>query len=119
MDDKQKSIFEEGQVLLFDKPVYWTSFDLVNKVRIIIRSTFGIKKIKVGHAGTRELNGSPITSRRRTPARCRHGDRGRSACRDCGVILLHDTTGERSFLSLSRKVPKSYRGSRAAKSLEH
>jgi tRNA pseudouridine55 synthase len=52
MDDKQKSIFEEGQVLLFDKPVYWTSFDLVNKVRIIIRSTFGIKKIKVGHAGT-------------------------------------------------------------------
>lgn len=52
MNDKQKSIFEEGQVLLFDKPVYWTSFDLVNKVRIIIRSTFGIKKIKVGHAGT-------------------------------------------------------------------
>lgn len=52
MDDKKKSIFEEGQVLLFDKPVYWTSFDLVNKVRIIIRSTFGIKKIKVGHAGT-------------------------------------------------------------------
>ena len=46
------TIFEEGQVLLFNKPVYWTSFDLVNKVRIIIRSTFGIKKIKVGHAGT-------------------------------------------------------------------
>jgi tRNA pseudouridine55 synthase len=52
MNDKQKNIFEDGQVLLFDKPVYWTSFDLVNKVRIIIRSTFGIKKIKVGHAGT-------------------------------------------------------------------
>ena len=52
MNDKQKSIFEDGQILLFDKPVYWTSFDLVNKVRIIIRSTFGIKKIKVGHAGT-------------------------------------------------------------------
>jgi tRNA pseudouridine55 synthase len=46
------SIFEQGQVLLFNKPVYWTSFDLVNKVRIIIRSTLGIKKIKVGHAGT-------------------------------------------------------------------
>jgi tRNA pseudouridine55 synthase len=46
------SIFEEGQVLLFDKPLYWTSFDLVNKVRIMIRSAFGIKKIKVGHAGT-------------------------------------------------------------------
>ena len=46
------SDFEKGQVLLFDKPLYWTSFDLVNKVRIIIKSTFGIKKIKVGHAGT-------------------------------------------------------------------
>ena len=46
------TIFEEGQVILFNKPLYWTSFDLVNKVRIIIRSTLGIKKIKVGHAGT-------------------------------------------------------------------
>ena len=46
------SVFEEGQVLLFNKPLYWTSFDLVNKVRIIIRSNLGIKKIKVGHAGT-------------------------------------------------------------------
>jgi tRNA pseudouridine55 synthase len=46
------TIFEEGQVLLFNKPLYWTSFDLVNKVRIMIRSSFGIKKIKVGHAGT-------------------------------------------------------------------
>jgi tRNA pseudouridine55 synthase len=44
--------FEEGQVLLFDKPLYWTSFDLVNKVRIMIKSSLGIKKIKVGHAGT-------------------------------------------------------------------
>jgi tRNA pseudouridine55 synthase len=44
--------FQEGEVLLFNKPLYWTSFDLVNKVRIMIRSTFGIKKIKVGHAGT-------------------------------------------------------------------
>jgi tRNA pseudouridine55 synthase len=52
MNDEKKSIFEEGQVLLFNKPLYWTSFDLVNKVRIMIRSAFGIKKIKVGHAGT-------------------------------------------------------------------
>ena len=37
---------------MFDKPAYWTSFDLVNKVRIMIRSTFGIRKLKVGHAGT-------------------------------------------------------------------
>lgn len=52
MESEKKSIFEEGQILLFDKPLYWTSFDLVNKVRIMIRSALGIKKIKVGHAGT-------------------------------------------------------------------
>ncbi len=52
MDPLRKNIFEEGHILLFDKPVYWTSFDLVNKVRIMIRSGLGIKKIKVGHAGT-------------------------------------------------------------------
>jgi tRNA pseudouridine55 synthase len=52
MSSENPSVFEIGSVLLFDKPVYWTSFDLVNKVRIMIRSTFGIKKIKVGHAGT-------------------------------------------------------------------
>jgi tRNA pseudouridine55 synthase len=52
MSTEKVTVFEEGKVLLFDKPVYWTSFDLVNKVRIMIRSTFGIKKIKVGHAGT-------------------------------------------------------------------
>jgi tRNA pseudouridine55 synthase len=52
MSSEKVTVFEEGKVLLFDKPVYWTSFDLVNKVRIMIRSTFGIKKIKVGHAGT-------------------------------------------------------------------
>ncbi len=52
MLSEKVTVFEEGQVLLFNKPVYWTSFDLVNKVRIMIRSAFGIKKIKVGHAGT-------------------------------------------------------------------
>jgi tRNA pseudouridine55 synthase len=52
MSSDKPTVFEEGQVLLFNKPLYWTSFDLVNKVRIIIRSTLGIKKIKVGHAGT-------------------------------------------------------------------
>jgi len=46
------TVFEKGQVLLFNKPLYWTSFDIVNKVRIIIRSSLGIKNIKVGHAGT-------------------------------------------------------------------
>lgn len=43
---------KEGQVLLFDKPLHWTSFQVVNKVRWLIKQKFGLKKIKVGHAGT-------------------------------------------------------------------
>ncbi|MDW5287268.1 tRNA pseudouridine(55) synthase TruB [Formosa sp. PL04] len=42
----------DGQVLLIDKPLHWTSFQAVNKLRWEIRRTFDIKKIKVGHAGT-------------------------------------------------------------------
>jgi len=41
-----------GQVLLIDKPLKWTSFQVVNKIRWEIRQAFNIKKIKVGHAGT-------------------------------------------------------------------
>ncbi|EGV42141.1 tRNA pseudouridine(55) synthase TruB [Bizionia argentinensis JUB59] len=41
-----------GQVLLIDKPLNWTSFQAVNKLRWEIRNAFDIKKIKVGHAGT-------------------------------------------------------------------
>lgn len=44
--------FKNGQILLFDKPLEWTSFQVVNKVRWLIRKNCGIKKIKVGHAGT-------------------------------------------------------------------
>ena len=44
--------YKEGQVLLIDKPLNWTSFQAVNKLRWEIRHTFKIKKIKVGHAGT-------------------------------------------------------------------
>lgn len=44
--------FRTGQILLIDKPLEWTSFDVVNKLRYTIRKTFGFKKIKVGHAGT-------------------------------------------------------------------
>ena len=52
MSSKKISSFEEGQVVLFNKPLYWTSFDLVNKIRLIIKSNLGLGKIKVGHAGT-------------------------------------------------------------------
>ncbi len=44
--------FFNGKVLLFDKPLYWTSFDLVKKIKGILRSVLQIKKIKIGHAGT-------------------------------------------------------------------
>ncbi|MFA5296900.1 MAG: tRNA pseudouridine(55) synthase TruB [Lutibacter sp.] len=44
--------FKNGQVLLIDKPLHWTSFQVVNKLRWHIRQKFGLKKIKVGHAGT-------------------------------------------------------------------
>lgn len=44
--------FLEGQVLLIDKQLHWTSFDIVNKIRYMIRKTYSIKKLKVGHAGT-------------------------------------------------------------------
>jgi tRNA pseudouridine55 synthase len=52
MSSDKLTVFERGEVLLFDKPLYWTSFDLVNKVRIMIRSATGLKKLKTGHAGT-------------------------------------------------------------------
>lgn len=44
--------FIEGAALLIDKPLEWTSFDVVNKLRYALRKALGIKKIKVGHAGT-------------------------------------------------------------------
>lgn len=44
--------FQEGLTILVDKPLHWTSFDVVNKLRWNIKQRLGVKKIKVGHAGT-------------------------------------------------------------------
>jgi len=44
--------FIEGEVLYINKPLHWTSFDVVNKTRNILRHSLGVKRIKVGHAGT-------------------------------------------------------------------
>jgi tRNA pseudouridine55 synthase len=52
MDKLTLEHIKEGQVLLFDKPLHWTSFQVVNKVRWLIKQKFKLKKIKVGHAGT-------------------------------------------------------------------
>ncbi len=43
---------QNGRIFLIDKPLDWTSFDVVNKVRWNIKKSFNLKKIKVGHAGT-------------------------------------------------------------------
>lgn len=47
-----KEGFLTGQTLLIDKPLNWSSFQVVNKLRWLIRKQYDIKKIKVGHAGT-------------------------------------------------------------------
>lgn len=43
---------QAGQVLLVDKPLDWTSFQAVNKIKFKLKREFNLKKIKVGHAGT-------------------------------------------------------------------
>ncbi len=43
---------QKGKVLLIDKPLNWTSFDVVNKIRYAILKKYNLKKFKVGHAGT-------------------------------------------------------------------
>ena len=52
MDFSSQQRFVDGQVLLIDKPFEWTSFDVVNKLRWALRNRLGVKKFKVGHAGT-------------------------------------------------------------------
>ena len=44
--------FAAGSTILVDKPLTWTSFDVVNKIRWNLKQQLGVKKIKVGHAGT-------------------------------------------------------------------
>ncbi len=48
--DPQK--FLDGHLMLVDKPLKWTSFDVVNKLRYNLKKILNVKKIKVGHAGT-------------------------------------------------------------------
>jgi tRNA pseudouridine55 synthase len=46
------SALQEGTLLLIDKPLNWTSFDVVNRIRVAICKHYNIKKLKIGHAGT-------------------------------------------------------------------
>jgi len=52
LEDYTEDELKAGAVFLVDKPLEWTSFQVVNKLRWVIRKTHNIKKIKVGHAGT-------------------------------------------------------------------
>lgn len=52
IEDLGQIDFQEGAVLLFDKPLDWTSFDLVRRVRWHLCKKLGVRKLKVGHAGT-------------------------------------------------------------------
>ena len=44
--------FVEGEIIAFDKPLHWTSFDVVGKARWLLCHKLGVRKLKVGHAGT-------------------------------------------------------------------
>lgn len=52
MTSSKKYYFDEGEVLLVDKPLHWTSFQVVNKLRYPLKKLYQKKKFKVGHAGT-------------------------------------------------------------------
>jgi tRNA pseudouridine55 synthase len=47
-----KEQLQEGSLILVDKPLGWSSFQAVNKIKTAIRRKWGLKKIKIGHAGT-------------------------------------------------------------------
>lgn len=44
--------FQNGYIQLVDKPYTWTSFQLVNKLKYVLKNDYGLKKVKIGHAGT-------------------------------------------------------------------
>lgn len=52
MIDFTAEAFQNGQILLIDKPLHWSSFQAVNKIKWLLKTRFDLKKIKVGHAGT-------------------------------------------------------------------
>jgi tRNA pseudouridine55 synthase len=49
---KTKEDYLNGQLLLIDKPLGWTSFQAVNKLKWVLKKRYSLKKIKIGHAGT-------------------------------------------------------------------
>lgn len=62
MTKKEAHIFDfvEGEMLLIDKPLQWTSFDVVKSLRVFIKKNYNLKKVKVGHAGTLDPQASGL-----------------------------------------------------------
>ena len=52
LSNLSKKDIESGVVLLINKGINWTSFDVVKKIKNLLKEKFRFKKIKVGHAGT-------------------------------------------------------------------
>lgn len=52
VEQRRRYDFQAGALLLIDKPLTWTSFDVVNKIRYKLKHKLKVKKIKVGHSGT-------------------------------------------------------------------
>ena len=52
LKERPVSSFDQGRYVVIDKPLRWTSFDLVNKFRYALCRALGTRRIKVGHAGT-------------------------------------------------------------------
>ena len=42
----------KNDIILINKPINWTSFDVVKKIRVFLKKKYNLKKLKVGHAGT-------------------------------------------------------------------
>ncbi|MGC9344129.1 MAG: tRNA pseudouridine(55) synthase TruB [Bacteroidales bacterium] len=49
---ESKDYIEKGEVILIDKDLNWTSFNVVKKIKVVLLNKFKLKKLKVGHAGT-------------------------------------------------------------------
>ena len=53
--------FNEGEIIYIDKPLHWTSFDVVKRIRLRILRRLKQKKLKVGHAGTLAVSYTHLT----------------------------------------------------------
>ena len=111
--DFNRESFLEGKLLLINKPIGWTSFQVVNKIRWLIKSTFDIKKIKVGHAGTLDplAQGLLIICTGKLTKKIEEFDLetkidSKSSIKNIDEKKLHETS--KKFLGKSKQIPPIY-----------